>query len=308
MSREVKRVPLDFDWPLYERWHGYLMPEQLRETRCAACDGSGWSPFAKMMQDVWYGYLPFRPEMTGSTPLTSHSPAVRVRAERNVAAAPDFYGTGVWAVEREARRLAAFFNSAWSHHLDAGDVEALLEHDRLWDFTRHWSRERRWQRVLGGRPPTPAEVNEWSLSGMGHDSTNAWACIRARCRREGVPDTCYFCDGNGSFEVYAGQRDDADAWTRTDPPTGDGWQLWETTTEGSPISPVFATAEELAGWISRPDRTDRYAKDWLPPAGAMQFVRAGWAPTGFSGGGLVEPASGMEVIGMMEMAEDAAGG
>ena len=33
-----------------------------------------------------------------------------------------------------------------------------------------------------------------------------------------------------------------------DPPSGDGYQLWETTSEGSPISPVFETLEELAKW------------------------------------------------------------
>lgn len=33
-----------------------------------------------------------------------------------------------------------------------------------------------------------------------------------------------------------------------DPPTGDGFQLWETTSEGSPQSPVFATLEELCAW------------------------------------------------------------
>lgn len=33
-----------------------------------------------------------------------------------------------------------------------------------------------------------------------------------------------------------------------DPPKGEGYQLWETTTEGSPISPVFKTVEELAKW------------------------------------------------------------
>lgn len=27
-----------------------------------------------------------------------------------------------------------------------------------------------------------------------------------------------------------------------------GWQLYETTSEGTPVSPVFATLEELAGW------------------------------------------------------------
>lgn len=33
-----------------------------------------------------------------------------------------------------------------------------------------------------------------------------------------------------------------------EPPTGDGYQLWETTSEGSPISPIFTTIEELAEW------------------------------------------------------------
>lgn len=33
-----------------------------------------------------------------------------------------------------------------------------------------------------------------------------------------------------------------------DPPDGEGFQLWETTSEGSPISPVFTTPEELAEW------------------------------------------------------------
>lgn len=33
-----------------------------------------------------------------------------------------------------------------------------------------------------------------------------------------------------------------------EPPKGDGYQLWETTSEGSPKSPVFKTLEELCEW------------------------------------------------------------
>jgi hypothetical protein len=29
MSREVRRVPLDFDWPMNEVWDGYLRPRTL---------------------------------------------------------------------------------------------------------------------------------------------------------------------------------------------------------------------------------------------------------------------------------------
>ena len=33
------------------------------------------------------------------------------------------------------------------------------------------------------------------------------------------------------------------------PPKGEWYQVWETTSEGSPISPAFETPEELAEWL-----------------------------------------------------------
>ena len=38
------------------------------------------------------------------------------------------------------------------------------------------------------------------------------------------------------------------AMPQIDPPEGEGYQLWETTSEGSPESPVFATLDELCAW------------------------------------------------------------
>ncbi len=38
---------------------------------------------------------------------------------------------------------------------------------------------------------------------------------------------------------------------KVDPPTGEGYQLWETTSEGSPVSPVFKAAEDLAAWCEK---------------------------------------------------------
>jgi len=34
-------------------------------------------------------------------------------------------------------------------------------------------------------------------------------------------------------------------------PVGEGYQLWETTSEGSPQSPVFATIDELCEWCAK---------------------------------------------------------
>lgn len=36
-----------------------------------------------------------------------------------------------------------------------------------------------------------------------------------------------------------------------EPPEGEGFQLWETTSEGSPSSPVFKTLEELCEWCEK---------------------------------------------------------
>jgi len=35
-----------------------------------------------------------------------------------------------------------------------------------------------------------------------------------------------------------------------EPPVGNGFQLWESVSEGSPISPVFESAEKLCRWLA----------------------------------------------------------
>ena len=51
-------------------------------------------------------------------------------------------------------------------------------------------------------------------------------------------------------EIAFGGEDEMLNQTRSDLPEGDGWQMWEDCTEGSPISPVFKTPEELAQWLA----------------------------------------------------------
>ena len=43
-------------------------------------------------------------------------------------------------------------------------------------------------------------------------------------------------------------NDALDLWDGTPPPEGEGFQLWETTSEGSPVSPVFETLDALCEW------------------------------------------------------------
>jgi hypothetical protein len=292
MGREIRRVPLTFDHPLKQVWPGFLTPESLHENPCPDCK-SGYSEHAQHLHDLWYGYVPFDPISTGSTWLNVNTPAVRAFAERNIASAPDFYGTGRHAIDRETVRLATLWNGMWCHHLSQDDVDALVEGGRLHDFTHTWTRETGWQEKDPPVRPTAEQINEWSLRGFGHDGINASIVVNARCEREGFPTRCARCDGRATLEAYPGQRAEAKAWEPTGPPEGEGWQLWETVSEGSPMSPVFATAEQLAGWMSAPER-DKH--NWVPFDTAVEFIKAGWAPSMMSSPetGVV---SGVEYVG-----------
>jgi hypothetical protein len=55
------------------------------------------------------------------------------------------------------------------------------------------------------------------------------------------------CDKCNNFSIIIGERG-CGPNLKIDPPEGPGWQLWETTSEGSPISPVFKSPEDLADW------------------------------------------------------------
>lgn len=291
MGREIKRVPLDFTHPLNEVWSGYLSPDTLAGDSCPDCK-NGYAPYAQYLHDLLYGYVPFDPRSTGSVPLRPDTPAVRAFAERNIASAPDFYGSDDRAVVREALRLATLWNGMWFHHLSPADVAALVAAGRLMDFTHTWSRETRWQKIEPPVTPSAEQVNEWSIRGFGHDAINASVVVSAKCEREGFPVRCGRCQGHGSVESYPGQRAEAEAWERTEPPVGDGWQLWETVSEGSPISPVFVDADGLAAWMSDPERGDR----WVPQEVAAKFIADGWAPT-FVGSPQTGVVSGVEFMG-----------
>ncbi len=198
MGREVRRVPLDFDWPIGKTWEGYLNP---RYRKCPKCN-AGYSKSYDILQSAL-------------TALMWRDDPAR---DPNVAVITGF---------------------------------------------------------LAGRPPRPP---------FGHDSIDMWAACKKLGELAGLPEgwaECAHCEGSGEDPRT---RAASEAWSATPPPTGDGWQMWETTSEGSPMSPVFATAEELARWL-----TDTGAsafgtmratyEQWLA------MCRSGWAPSCVVAGG-----------------------
>lgn len=244
MGRTLKRVPLDFDAPLKKIWKGYENPYPLSEHKCSLCDGDGYSAAARRAKDRWYGYVPFCPEDNGSVPFAVDHPVIIEHATCNVDRSPSFYPgyTREMKIELECERLAKHFNKSWSHHLNKADVDALLADDRLWDLTKTWT-GKEWVIKDPVYIPTPDEVNAWSLMGIGHDSINCHVVVADWCKRNGLSHNCSACGGDGWGSKKA--KVAHDDWEREEPPEGEGYQLWETTSEGSPISPVFETLEAL---------------------------------------------------------------
>jgi len=61
-----------------------------------------------------------------------------------------------------------------------------------------------------------------------------------------------------------------------EPPKGDGWQMWQTTSEGSPISPVFESPEGLARWLAD-TKASSFGNDTATYDQWLNMINAGWA-------------------------------
>lgn len=78
MGRELKRVPLDFQWPTNKVWQGFLNPHYELSSECPHCE-NGNSPEGKAWNDKWYGYGGFTP----TNPYPANHPGIVQRAMRN---------------------------------------------------------------------------------------------------------------------------------------------------------------------------------------------------------------------------------
>jgi len=100
----------------------------------------------------------------------------------------------------------------------------------------------------GLNPETKKLNDDWLRHGIGHDTISRWICVEATAKRMGIFGDCDFCDGAGELWHTPEIKKAAEEWEPLEPPTGEGFQLWEATTEGSPISPVFDSMDELCEW------------------------------------------------------------
>lgn len=87
------------------------------------------------------------------------------------------------------------------------------------------------------------------MSPLGFDTIDMWNACKTIRKAAGVSDSwglCPVCFGSAmdpeALEAYS-------LWEASPPPGGDGYQIWENSAGGAPVSPVFASENELREWL-----------------------------------------------------------
>lgn len=137
---------------------------------------------------------------------------------------------------------------------------------------------------------------DWPRGQIWHGYDNPYWCLRSLCPRcrwlRNTIASCPECRGDGEVWQQGGKRL-YDSWKPTEPPAGEWWQLWEDISEGSPVSPVFSTAEELASWLEK-DAGRSTFDEKASVATWLAVLREGSVPAFVVGGGRV--LSGVEWV------------
>jgi hypothetical protein len=230
--RTVKRVPLDFFWPLHKVWDGYVNREGGQCPNNGKTCFSGYTSAGKWLDAI----ARLIAMVCGEAADASYAEEFRRRGRIY----PHPY--------LQEWQQAPYFEMPPDVLTKLRAIEDPIDRNRA--FSK-WHRE---------NPPQllPLTVELVTLGmGLGVEhlgglsgSEVSWRIANKLREVAGLPETwgtCPVCEGHGDDPT---KRERAEAWKETEPPKGDGWQLWETCTEGSPISPVFPTAEALADWAT----------------------------------------------------------
>lgn len=240
MGRSLKRVPLDFNWPINKTWEGYLNPFWKQAIECCK---QGYSKEGQFLHDSFYH---MNQENLWAVWAGHNILSIRPRERLKQMGWDDRICDNI----DMARKFGFKSLTGWEDKLEADDVKVLVDDGRLHDFTHTWSRETGWKLNDPPYMPTPDEVNAWSGQGMGHDAINCGILIEHRCKKVGVNPRCEKCNGSGHLWPSPEVKKRYEEWTEVEPPKGHGFQLWQSTSEGSPITPVFKTLDELCKYAS----------------------------------------------------------
>lgn len=265
MGREIKRVAAGFDWPLGKVWQGFINPHY-KKCPQANITCFGGSTAAERWMDAICRFLALVGEECAAAP---HAEQFKERGRiyphpylEEFAQAPRYdippeIEAEAKKIEDSKRQMQFLYRYANQH-----PAKLIPLTDELLYVLGRFARTKDFD--MGGSASW--EIQKAIFAGAGIDR---------ELSKFGV---CKVCDGEGLDpdvkEVY-------DAWEQTPIPNGSWWQVWETVSEGSPVTPAFATDAELIDYlVVNGDARDQKRGDggWSRE-NAEKFVSVGWAPS-----------------------------
>lgn len=262
MGREIRRVPLDFEWELNKIWKGFLnphfrpCPEDQKICFNGETAAGQWLTAILRLVVVAADDALDGGRCKARGGLHPHPYLVNLETAPTYEVPRELKGS---AAHREiARRMSD--RSSWVLPLTQEMVDLVSGYDKA-SFLG----------FLGGS--ALYEMRKKLIKGAKLDP-KTWGI-------------CPVCKGES---IDPGIKDVYEAWKPEAPPKGEGWQLWETVSEGSPISPVLPTREAFIEYLMDQGSTR---------SAAEAFTKQGWVPSGVSvGNGPI--VSGIEAAEVMQ--------
>jgi hypothetical protein len=220
MGREIKRVPLTFNWPLRKTWKGYLNPHYEGHSKnCSNCDGNGLTMARQRLEDLV------------SLLMLSGCDSRRGKCH------PYF-----------DRMDGLHYTQGIAPSSDLAELTEGLAGRKMSDF-------------------------------IGHDAMDRLSAVGKIIKAAGLKEkwgVCQVCKGEGTVWDLPENKRKASQWRKSEPPKGKAYQVWETVSEGSPITPPFATPEELADyWLAHRNSCDPSDRETI-----LKWINGpGWAPS-----------------------------
>jgi len=269
MGREIKRVALDFDWTPRKRWEGYVNPHYKPCPNAESGECQGGQTTAGAWLDGICRFI----VLVGEQALGERNPRAIFPHPylKEFACAPTTQG-----------KMDASSNDIRKHRwLKLPEVVPPTR--EFYDFVATLTETKEPPGAFGFGGSETYRVRRKLLKLAGIDDSSEWARCPV-CKGDGLDPACK--------EAY-------EAWKSYDPPVGPGWQIWETTSEGSPVSPVCATADDLVEWLCQPEGSDEkwasrgfygtgepycYSEQGCSREAAERFVKGtGWVPSAVGG-------------------------
>jgi len=258
-NREVRRVPLDFDWPLNEVWKGYINPIYKEpDISCPDADcRDGYTSTGYWFESVIATHVllaghdsatgkahPWRLEWLvypGDVVPGSDLPKLLAKLCKGT-------GKPVENIVTNIVGAAGLDPLEWGFDGNGKETSARVMLGRVAEF------------IASGGNVKPEVIPVVSgdimplctgLTGremdpfFGADGLDRYRAPKTIAKYIKLParwSTCPVCKGTAGNPKY---RDAIKRWRSFGPPKGNGYQLWETTSEGSPASPVFETMDGL---------------------------------------------------------------